>query len=407
MWGRIARALARRLPRLGDERGSILVITALSMIVLLGAAGLALDVGQLYIARSRLSGIADASALAAARVVRLGQTRAVAAVTSVAGANGLTNGVNGVAITVTLGTDSKGHQTVAVGVTQPLALLFGGVIRLNSVTVQSGAVAASPPVDLVMVLDQSQSLTNANAWDDLQFAAKTFVGFFGDGYDKLALVSFQSVAAMRNTLSFTFRSAVTTSINNLSSFGSTNAAEGLRMARDELNSSRVQVGSLKAVIFFTDGWANTYRTTINGTDLVLGVHNKLQAPDEDYAHYIKNPGTISTQYNVMYDGDCKGTKLPCPQNPYSAAYVLAQSRQSALDRANELRAKGILVYTIGLKDTAKGEDPDMDFLRRIANEDGIVNPDQPQAKAYYAPSASQLQEIFTRVAADLMVHLVS
>ncbi|MBP0593735.1 pilus assembly protein TadG [Paraburkholderia sp. LEh10] len=49
------------------ERGIVAIIVALTLAVLIGFAGLALDLGKLYIAKSELSNAADACALAAAR----------------------------------------------------------------------------------------------------------------------------------------------------------------------------------------------------------------------------------------------------------------------------------------------------------------------------------------------------
>ena len=56
------RGAARR-----GERGIVAIIVALTLAVLIGFAGLALDLGKLYIAKSELSNAADACALAAAR----------------------------------------------------------------------------------------------------------------------------------------------------------------------------------------------------------------------------------------------------------------------------------------------------------------------------------------------------
>ncbi|SIT50178.1 conserved hypothetical protein [Paraburkholderia piptadeniae] len=49
------------------ERGVVAIIVALTLAVLIGFAGIALDLGKLYIAKSELSNAADACALAAAR----------------------------------------------------------------------------------------------------------------------------------------------------------------------------------------------------------------------------------------------------------------------------------------------------------------------------------------------------
>lgn len=55
----------RGCPSLRKERGAVAIIVALSMVVLIGFAGLALDLGKLYVARSELQNSADACALAA------------------------------------------------------------------------------------------------------------------------------------------------------------------------------------------------------------------------------------------------------------------------------------------------------------------------------------------------------
>ena len=51
------------------ERGSILVITALSLVALVGFVGLALDLGHLYVVKTELQNAADAAALAAAEMM--------------------------------------------------------------------------------------------------------------------------------------------------------------------------------------------------------------------------------------------------------------------------------------------------------------------------------------------------
>ncbi|MEP6604550.1 MAG: pilus assembly protein TadG-related protein [Nitrosospira sp.] len=57
----------RACPDLRKERGAISLIVALSMVVLVGFVGLALDLGKLYVVKSELQNSADACALAAVR----------------------------------------------------------------------------------------------------------------------------------------------------------------------------------------------------------------------------------------------------------------------------------------------------------------------------------------------------
>ena len=57
------------LARLNNEQGAIFIIVAVSMLVLVGFAALAVDTGHLHVVRNELQNAADAGALAAARVL--------------------------------------------------------------------------------------------------------------------------------------------------------------------------------------------------------------------------------------------------------------------------------------------------------------------------------------------------
>lgn len=92
--------------RTSDERGQVLVMTALCMACLLGALGLAVDVGVLFNARRQMQTAADAAAMAAATEVFYNgtasaniNTRAYAA----AKANGVDNTVAGNVVMVAVG----------------------------------------------------------------------------------------------------------------------------------------------------------------------------------------------------------------------------------------------------------------------------------------------------------------
>ncbi|MGU7782966.1 pilus assembly protein TadG-related protein [Burkholderia sp. PU8-34] len=58
---------SRAFRNIHRQRGAVAVIVALTLAVLIGCVGLALDLGKLYVARSELQNSADACALAAAR----------------------------------------------------------------------------------------------------------------------------------------------------------------------------------------------------------------------------------------------------------------------------------------------------------------------------------------------------
>ena len=67
-----------------------------------------------------------------------------------------------------------------------------------------------------------------------------------------------------------------------------------------------------------------------------------------------------------------------------------------------------MIYSIGLGNpNAKTEEekPDLDFLRRVANEKGIVNATQPKGELMFAPTAADLGAVFTKVADRILTRL--
>ena len=91
---------------------------------------------------------------------------------SVAAANGVVPGQGTAAISLQFGTNEFDEQTVSVTASQDTPTLLMRLIGEEKMEVQSRAVAAVPPVDLVLVLDRSGSLGQAGVWGDLQEAAK-------------------------------------------------------------------------------------------------------------------------------------------------------------------------------------------------------------------------------------------
>ena len=89
--------------------------------------------------------------------------------------------------------------------------------------------------------------------------------------------------------------------------------------------------------------------------------------------------------------------------------VFNNARDNGLFWADQIRSENILVYTIGLGDTSQPPgsilQPDQNYLRQLANEDGITDPDQPKGKMYFAPSAAELRTVFNLVAQDLLARL--
>ncbi|MFQ5528796.1 MAG: VWA domain-containing protein [Gemmatimonadota bacterium] len=388
----------RRMIR--DDRGVVLALVAVSLAVLLGIGGLALDSARGYLTKARLARATDAAVLAGARSLRLGEDVARQRAIDIALLNGARLGANGADLDITFGVNAEGEQTVRVDAHLDMPTRLMRVLGVNSMDVRSAAVAAVPPVDLVLVLDQSGSLGTAEAFDDLQDAAKVFIDHFDDTIDKMGLVSFNLRATDRFGLAGSFRATIKNEIDQMTSFSYTNVGEGLRLAQSQITGPAIRQRSAKVVVFFTDGRPTAFRGDINGQDRIL----TIPQTGSNIAGYYDNPDNLPSNSSVNATGclgqsSCFGWTEPTAR---------AHARQLGLDRASEMREAGIFVYSIGLGNPNLADplwQPDMDYLRQIANEDGVADGGQVTGRAYFAPSANELRAVFQQVASDLLVRL--
>lgn len=133
----------------GSESGQVLVITSLSMLVLLGTMGVALDAGMLFRAKRTVQIAADAAAVAGALDFRYNASvdSAVAAGKAGAAENGFTDGVNGVVVSINIPpkygeTAGKSGYIEAI-VQYPSPTYFMRLMGFDSVDMATRAVAGT------------------------------------------------------------------------------------------------------------------------------------------------------------------------------------------------------------------------------------------------------------------------
>jgi hypothetical protein len=324
----------------------------------------------------------------------------------VAGANGIQDGLDGTQVSLAFGTNEFDEETVTVIAARTIPTLLMKLAGEDSLQVQSGAVAAVPPVDIVLVLDQSGSLASAGAWDDLQDAAKQFIAYFDDDIDQLGLVSFNLRAESHFDIGHTFTAQANHVIDTTNALGYTNAGEGLRLAHVQFQSGAVRDRSAKVVVFFTDGRPTAYRgvegVPADKQDRILAAYSNPWV----VMGYWDDPDNQPIHVRPPADG--------CSWAPVCFGYirrddVFNNARDNGLFWADQIRSQNVLVYTIGLGDTSQPPgsilQPDQDYLRQLANEDGVLDADQPKGKMYFAPSAAEIRTVFNLVAQDLLARL--
>jgi Flp pilus assembly protein TadG len=204
----VSHKLARRkAQRPQEERGQVIVLVVVMLIVLLGFAALVVDVGYAYYAHRSLQSSADAAALAGAQELpNQGAAEAVArAYSSSPGNKNAKGNLNDVTTTVTTkcivslgGCDPM--NAVVVLESAPTKTFFAGLLGIDTFTVKAKATAAMrggtpKPAHVMIVLDRTGSMGTActaggTKLDCAKNGIYAFLGAMDPAYDKVGLVAF-------------------------------------------------------------------------------------------------------------------------------------------------------------------------------------------------------------------------
>lgn len=165
----MSRAARRRslaeLP--GDRAGITALVTGLSLVVILGFIGLAIDVGVGYHAKRQAQNAADSAAYSAAIAEADGASSGTTEAQAITAAYGLQNGSGGVTVTVNQppksGNYTSNHGAVEVIVTRPGVQFFSELFNVSAATVAARAVALQGGAGTTCVLALN---SKASASDD-------------------------------------------------------------------------------------------------------------------------------------------------------------------------------------------------------------------------------------------------
>jgi Flp pilus assembly protein TadG len=349
-----------------EERGQAVVIVALTLAVLVGAAGFTLDVGRLYLVREQLQSAADASALAAASQLP-NVTAAVAAAQEYSGSStGLNAPPHVSGATTSVSTKCLGglpcNPANAVVVTEQASVptTFIKVLGFGSVNVTAKATAAMgggnpTPLNIVIVLDRTASMNNSctAGGTKLQCAKNAILSFLGQmnpNIDKVALAVFppptsvaKACSSSQSDLSYDNPSKKTTNPNYpyvvvpLSSDYRTSPTGPLNS-----NSSLVKtVNCVQA----PGGHGTSFATAVDAAqaELAAGSASKTQNVMIVLSDGDANYGP------VYYDNPVKSPEV----NPYRT-----KPCQQAITSANAATGAGTWVYTVAYDTNANNSDPD-------------------------------------------------
>jgi len=408
------------------DRGQVIILLAICLTVLLMFLALSIDVGFAYVTRAKLSKAVDAACLEAMKNLSLGQATARTLAQNTFNANYPTSGLdaNPPQLAVNFTTDSYGQTMVTVSATANIRTFFMRLVpKYTTLAVSNSAEATRGKLIMTLVLDRSGSMTSNGGSTALPPAVTTFVNYFDNTNDEVAMVSYASSAGVDVAINYNFKTPITNAVNALKFSGGTFGPGGMTLAKAQNDSVTVQPGqnAVKVVVYFTDGYVNEIQDTFNcpaaklinyggyDTGSSVDFFDPTNGTDwggvdsHGYPPYDSKPDycTGVTKFTSAIDGSSKS---------FTRSNVTADADYRALQTANAMRTEnpGMYVYAIGL-----GSSVDQAFLKQIANDPSSTtyDPTQPVGMAVFAtncPSSqctTQLQQVFQTIASRILLRL--
>ncbi len=310
-----------------SQRGQVLILVALLLVVLIGFVGLAIDSGRTYGVKAKLNSAVDAAAIAGARALAQGasdplrEAAAIQAAKDYYVANFPTNfqGATLVALTnadVSATHDlASGYWTINVKGSAVMPVTLMGLLGFSDVAVSAEGGAIRRDLDIILVLDSSGSI--GTALPGLKAAAINFVNKFnaGSNGDRVGLVTFASGGVLDVPINKTGargfnKATVTNAINALTSTGSTAAAEGMRKALNDINGVPVAArSSLRMIVFFSDGAPNDVPAKFCNGAVTGGVCTASAANQPTGDLYSETAGPGTSRATSLYDYQRRDSSL--------------------------------------------------------------------------------------------------
>jgi len=385
----------------GNQSGQVIVLFALGLIVMLGVAALAIDVGYAFYVKRSLQASADAAALAGAQSLP-SPGAATATAFQYGGAEGGKNhtaNVPPVSTTVTTKCVSVAPcnpvNAIVVEQSAVVPTRFAKLLGVDSFHIDVKATACSPcgakPLDIMLVLDRTGSMCqdhNGNSdpsCRDLTNAkqgVRDFIAFMDPTIDKIGLAVFPPASS----------SSAQCSTPQSSWYDSASSPYVVAQLAQDYKTGNVLNESSRLVSTVSCLRANgvtSYATAIEKAQAELDTRGRSTA-DDIIVFFSDGAANYGPSY---YSNTSPYRRQPCRQGVTSAGVV---------------KARGTTIYSIGYDLNAVSGGANVCQSYSGSNESPPITAYQAiqqiasgADKFYNQPSAGELQTIYTKVAAEI------
>jgi Flp pilus assembly protein TadG len=258
------------------ERGITLVLGTMALVFIIPIIGLSIDVGFIYVIKTKLQAAVDGAALAAARALVLGQTTGAQAVSAQnnavtwfyanfpTGTFGSQNVVmSQTNVQVFDDPNNANVRNVTVGATVQAKSFFMRWLGFSLTNIGAMGNASRRDVVAMMVLDRSGSM--GISCGDLRNAAKVFTGQFAGGRDRIGMISYSDGIVLHSAPTQSFQTVLgftndggsgSGAIDTITCNGGTATAAGIALAHNELYKINLP-GAMNLILLETDGLPNS------------------------------------------------------------------------------------------------------------------------------------------------------